>query len=189
MARTLVAICIGVILASGAYPAVADVPALNQPSWAELSADQRTILSPLAGEWAGLENFQRKKWLGITQRYSTMSADEQVRVQQRMRDWAKLTGAERKAARANYKSLKQVAPEQKEAIKQKWEEYSQLPDSDKHQLKADAARKPSVKTAAPAAPPRPLQQPGQKPSPLLTPVIPKNSSPQESSNPVPDGTH
>lgn len=190
MARTFFAIFLGVALVSGAiYPALADVPALNQPSWAQLSPEQQTILSPLAGEWAGLESFQRKKWLGITQRYSAMSADEQARVQQRMRDWAKLTPAERKSARENYKSLKQGAPEQKEVIKQKWEEYSQLPDSDKNQLKADAARKPSIKAVAPTVPPRPLQQPGQRPSPLLIPAIPKNSPPKENSNLAPDGTH
>ena len=143
------------------------VPALNQPNWDQLSAEQRSVLQPLAKDWPTMESYRRKKWLGIAQRYSTMSAEEKLRVDQRMKDWASLSPEQRSQARANYKSLKQVTPDHKEDIKRKWEEYSQLPAEQRAQLKAEASRKPIAKPLVSPAPPlatKPLPT-----SPLLPP--------------------
>lgn len=118
-------------------------PPLSQPSWTELSTEQRRVLAPLSAEWDKMDGFRRKKWLGIAQRYQSMSADEQTRMQHRMTAWAKLTPDERKRARDQYKSLQKAPPEKKEAVKLKWEEYKGLPESEKARLKAEAARKPS----------------------------------------------
>jgi hypothetical protein len=140
------------------------VPPLAQPSWVELSAEQKRILAPLAGDWDKMEGFRRKKWLGIAQRYPSLTPDEQARMQRRMTDWAKLTPEERKRARENYKSMQKAAPEKKEAVKLKWKEYKELPESEKARLKAEAARKPTprpipskgaVATKAPAVPDHP----------------------------------
>lgn len=132
-------------------------PLLPQPSWAELSTEQKRVLSPLAGEWDKMDGFRRKKWLGITQRYPSLSPDEQARMQRRMTDWAKLTPDERKYAREKYQSLQKATPEKKEAVKLKWEEYKELPESEKNRLKAEASRKPTPRRApskpAVAAPP------------------------------------
>lgn len=122
-------------------------PPLPQPSWAELSTEQKRILVPLAGEWDQMNGFHRKKWLGIAQRYSSLSPDEQARMQRRMTDWAKLTPDERKRARAKYQSLQKSPPEKKEAVKLKWQEYKELPESEKNRLKAEAARKPTPRPA------------------------------------------
>ena len=119
------------------------VPPLSQPSWVELSAEQKRILAPLAGDWDKMEGFRRKKWLGIAQRYPSLTPDEQTRMQRRMTDWAKLTPEERKRARENYKSMQKAAPEKKEAVKLKWKEYKELPESEKARLKAEAAHKPT----------------------------------------------
>jgi hypothetical protein len=118
-------------------------PPLPQPSWAELSAGQKRVLAPLAGEWDTMDGFRRKKWLGIAQRYPSLSPDEQARMQRRMTDWAKLTPDERKRAREKYQSLQKATPEKKEAVKQKWEEYKELPESERNRLKAEAAQKPT----------------------------------------------
>lgn len=135
-------------LASPASHAVtAHSPPLPQPAWAQLNAEQKRVLAPLAGEWDKMEGFSRKKWLGIAQRYPSLSPDEQARIQRRMTDWAKLTPEERKRAREKYQSLQKAPPEKKEAVKLKWEQYNELPESEKNRLKAEAARKPTPRPA------------------------------------------
>lgn len=136
----------------------ANAPPLSQPSWVELSAEQKRILAPLSGEWDSMEGFRRKKWLGIAQRFQSMAPEEQTRMQRRMTAWAKLTPDERKRARSRYKSLQKAPPEKKEAVKLKWKEYKELPESEKARLKAEAARKPMPrslpsKTASQSKPP------------------------------------
>ena len=154
-------------------------PPLPQPSWAELSQEQKSILAPLAGEWDKMDGFRRKKWLGIAQRYPSLGADEQARMQRRMTDWAKLTPEERKRAREKYQSLQKAPPEKKEAVKQKWEEYKELPESEKSRLNAEAARKPTPRPAPskpavagkPTAPSVPTPMTGTKPpAPSLPPI-------------------
>lgn len=146
------------------------VPPLPQPSWAELTGEQKRILAPLATEWDKMEGFRRKKWIGIAQRYSSLGTDEQARMQRRMTDWAKLTPDERKRAREQYKSLLKAPPEKKEAVKLKWQEYKELPESEKTRLKAEAARKPtqrpppSKQATAPAPSPTPTTAPTSSPS-------------------------
>ncbi|MDP2826599.1 MAG: DUF3106 domain-containing protein [Sulfuritalea sp.] len=122
-------------------------PPLSQPSWVELSAEQKRVLAPLSGEWDNMEGFRRKKWLGIAQRYQSMAPDEQARMQRRMTDWAKLTPDERKRARDRYKSLQKAPAEKKEAVRLKWKEYKELPESEKIRLKAEASRKPTPRPA------------------------------------------
>lgn len=141
-------------------------PPLPQPSWAQLSTEQKNILAPLAGEWDKMDGFRRKKWLGIAQRYPTLSPDEQARMQRRMTEWAKLTPEERKRAREKYQSLQKAPPEKKEAVKQKWEEYKELPESEKSRLNAEAARKPAPRST-PSKPPVTGTQP---PAPGAPPV-------------------
>ena len=97
------------------HAVIAPSPPLPQPSWAQLNAEQKRVLAPLAGEWDKMDGFRRKKWLGIAQRYPSLSPDEQARMQRRMTDWAKLTPDERKRAREKYQSLQKAPPEKKEA--------------------------------------------------------------------------
>src|SRR5689334_16196231 len=92
----------GVVLCLAlATPAWADTPTSAvigtppQPAWSSLSTDQRTVLAPLSKEWDNMENFRKKKWLGIAERYAKMTPDEQQRVQKRMRDWATMTPEQR----------------------------------------------------------------------------------------------
>lgn len=145
MARTRFgfALAVALWLAAPFSHAVITPPPLSQPSWGELSTEQKRILAPLSGDWDKMNGFHRKKWLGIAQRYQTLSPEEQARMQRRMTAWAKLTPDERKRARDQYKSLQKAPPEKKEAVKQKWEEYKVLPESEKARLKAEAAKKPS----------------------------------------------
>ncbi|MDD5177234.1 MAG: DUF3106 domain-containing protein [Sterolibacterium sp.] len=151
MARTFLSIIAGITLVvalSFSNIASAVVPPIKQPSWVELTPQQREILAPLAVEWDKLEFFRRKKWLGIAHRYPAMSAEEQQRLQLRMKTWVNLSPDERKRAREQYKTLKKAPPEQRQAVNQKWEEYKNLPDDEKERLKQLAIRKPQPKSGA-----------------------------------------
>lgn len=136
---------------------------LTQPSWTELSPEQKRILAPLVADWDKMEAFRRKKWLGIAQRYPTLSPEEQARMQRRMTDWAKLTPEERKRARDKYKSLQKASPERKEAVIQKWQEYKELPESEKARLKAEATRKGTPRPS----PSRPAVSSSKSPTPAV----------------------
>lgn len=83
-----------------------------------------------------MENFRRKKWLGIANRFNNLSAEEQRRMQDRMREWAALTPDQRNKIRDSYKEFNQLPTEKKQAVKQKWETYSSLPEEDKEKLKS-----------------------------------------------------
>jgi hypothetical protein len=115
---------------------------LSQPSWSELTPEQKRVLAPLSSpsgtRW---KVFRRKKWLGIAQRYASLTPDEQGRMQRRMTDWAKLTPDERKGRETNTKHCKRITPEKKEAVKLKWQEYKELPESERIRLKAEASKK------------------------------------------------
>lgn len=149
MARTffaVVAIALSLLLPVSAQ---ALVPALVQPSWAELTPQQKQTLAPLATDWDHFEPWRRKKWLGIAERYPKLSPEEQARTQRRMKEWAKLSPDERNAVRAQYKDVRKASPEQKEVLRQKWQEYRDLPEDEKNRLKAQAAHKKPGSSGSP----------------------------------------
>jgi hypothetical protein len=133
-----------VLLLSVSFPAHALIT-FKQPSWIDLSAEQKVILSPLADEWNAMEDQSKKKWLGIAQRFSSMTPNEKNRIQNRMKEWARLSPQERKLARDSFTSI-QKAPQEyrsdmKETIKQQWQQYLELPESEKERLRNESARK------------------------------------------------
>lgn len=149
--RTVCALALWILVAPIGGAAV---PELGQPTWAQLTPEQRKILKPLAAEWNAMEAFRRKKWLGIAERHAAMSAAEQERVQRRMREWAKLTPEERKQARDKYKTLKKVSPEQRESLRQNWEDYRALPPEERKRLNDEAVRRSPV-SSIPTLPAQP----------------------------------
>ncbi len=153
MARSLfVFIAVALLLISRSY---AGVPT-SQPMWAELTAPQKQALAPLGKEWDAMENFRRKNWLVIADRYPTMKPEEQQRVQRNMQKWAALTPEERRIARAKYMALRRAPPEKREVVKQKWQEYDKLPNDEKLKLK-QVARKRKITDPASKSRPLPLQ--------------------------------
>ncbi len=194
--RALVA---GLILTLSLFsPAHAVVPELRQPAWAELTQEQKQVLSPLSRDWDKMEAARKKKWLGIAKRYPTMKPEEQARVQRRMQDWANLTPEQRTQARTQYKSLKTAPPEHKAAIKKKWDQYKELPDEEKKRLAEKAASK-SLKpgTAKPlglvpklsATSPQPLPAAPTIPSvepapPPVTPAAESTTPPAQADTPA-----
>ena len=113
-----------------------------QPSWSALKPQQQEALKPLAGEWDKIDDFRRKKWLVIADKFAKMKPEEQKRVHARMADWARMTPEQRRAARENYKQAKALPADQKKA---EWQQYQKLPDTQKKQLAAAADAKKPVK--------------------------------------------
>lgn len=159
----------------GATSVVAVPP---QPAWQDLNETQQQILAPLAEDWNRMENYRRKKWLGIAQRYPRMAAKEQERVQRRMLEWANMTPEQRQNARETYKNLNQLPPERKSAVKQKWEEYQNLPEAQRQQLKEAAVR---------SAPPAPRGLAGAFAAFTLGPATPQAPRPAAGHRAVPPG--
>ncbi|MBL8432100.1 MAG: DUF3106 domain-containing protein [Dechloromonas sp.] len=140
-------------------PATAVLGTPPQPGWSLLSAQQKTILNPLAAEWDRLDNIRRKKWLGIAERYPAMKPEEQQRMQDRMREWANLTSEQRAKVRDSYKEFNQLPSEQKQTVKQKWEAYSSLPPEEQQRLRQEG-RSARLLAPPPVAEPAPaLQEP------------------------------
>ncbi len=68
----------GLILALALLgPAYAVGPILGAPKWAELSAQERQVLAPLAQEWDAMEDQRKGKWLGVAKRFPTTTPEEQ----------------------------------------------------------------------------------------------------------------
>lgn len=141
------------------------------PTWGSLTPDQRTLLAPLEGDWAGLSASQRSKWLNATPMLATLPAPELARLHERMRDWAKLTPGERRDARVGFQVAKQVDAEQRQA---KWEAYQALPPEKRQQLvdKAAARRQAQATVASPVARPMTAQ-----PKSNIVPAMPKLVAP------------
>jgi hypothetical protein len=202
--RLLASLALIGILAAAPLSAL-ELPQLRQPSWKELSVQQKQVLAPLSGDWDDMESVRRKKWIGIAARYPYMTPEEQARVQSQMREWAKLSPQERRLVRDKYKSLRQAPLEQQATIKQKWQEYKELPDDEKKRLQEEAkARAPVAKpkvvknkqqpkvtpAAALAAPPKSILPPiapvQQTPAPVFTATsIPPAPAPAAPSAPLP----
>ena len=136
---------------------------LTAPNWAQLSAQQKEVLKPLAGEWDSLDALRRKKWIVVADRYPKMKPEEKKRLQARMVDWARLSPEQRRVARENYKSAKAVPAEQKKA---EWQQYQTLTEAQKQQLAAGADQKKPANQKA---------QRRQNESLAAKPVVPQKS--------------
>jgi hypothetical protein len=129
--------------ASAALGAPGGKPApksLDKPLWRDLTPAQRTALAPLQGEWDQMEGMRKRRWLELSERFSSMSPLEQQRVHERMRQWMKLTPQQRNLARENFNKTRKLAPGEKIAT---WESYKQLPAEQKRKLAKSATRKPA----------------------------------------------
>lgn len=130
MVRTfLIALSLAFCLA---LPALADEKA---PLWSDLNAIEKTLLTPVAGEWNNLAPQQRKMLRDLTERYPKMPVSEQQRVQARIAEWAALTPEQREAARENFNKIEKLPPEKREAMRQKWEEYQKLTPEERQKLR------------------------------------------------------
>lgn len=170
--KRLAALIFGTLLtvtgwAATPNPSVIATP--PQPKWNELTAQQKSVLAPLGGDWDAMESYRRKKWVGIALRFPGMTPDEQRRVQGQMQEWTKLTPEQRTLAREKFQTVSQLPTEKKEALKQKWEEYSNLPSDEKEKHKQQAVSTPTIRPGRAVTPlppaPTPLTAPGTTTTP------------------------
>jgi hypothetical protein len=126
----------------------ASVPALaaeEGPRWAELSAQERTALEPLAREWSRIGAGHKAKWREMAARLPAMNPEQRERVGERMTEWARLTPEQRGRARLQYQEVKRAAPEDRRA---QWEAYQSLPSEARKQLADRAATQASAAALA-----------------------------------------
>lgn len=120
----------------------------GSPTWAQLSADQREALSPLAGDWDKFDDARKKKWLDIAVRYKDLSPDGQQRMHERMPDLVKLTPEERSRTRENFKKAYALPPDQRRALTQ---QFQDLPEEKKRELAELSKKKPGPPPRRPGA--------------------------------------
>lgn len=170
----ILTLALSIANAAAEPPTTAVIGTPPQPSWQQLTPQQKTALAPLAKEWDKLENIRKRKWLGIAERYPGMSADQQARMQERMREWATLTPEQRSKARDTYKDFTQLPAEQKRVVREKWEAYSNLPSDEKQRVRETSK---SSRLLTPPAPPASASETAADAT--ETPATPAPTSPAE----------
>lgn len=127
--------------ASAAKPVAA---LASKPSWAELNALQQQSLKPLAANWNGISEAQKRKWLEISKNYPNLPAADQAVMHSRMNDWVAMSPQQRAAARLNFAKTKELSkeltPDEKKA---KWQTYQALSPEEKARLAARGTPKPT----------------------------------------------
>jgi len=112
--------------------AVAQVGApTTDPGWAQLSAQQREALAPLAGQWATMPADSKRKWLEIATKYPQLSPEGKAKMQSRMAEFARLTPEQRRTTRENFQRAYELPLENRESAVQ---QFQLLPEEKKKQL-------------------------------------------------------
>lgn len=165
--------------ASAAKPAL---HVASKPDWAELNPQQQQNLKPLAADWNGISEAQKRKWLEVSKNYPSLPAADQAVMHSRMNEWVAMSAQQRAAARLNFAKTKELSkeltPDEKKA---KWQTYQALSPEEKAKLAAKATPKPSG--AATAVKPVELQKlavtpkgvPPMPPLPTVSSTAPINT--------------
>lgn len=112
----------------------------SKPTWQELSPAQRVSLKPLAANWNGLDEGQKRKWIAIARNYPNLTSAGQATIHSRMTEWVSLSREQRAAARLNFAESRQLTAPQKAAT---WQEYQALSPEEKKSLANLAVPKPA----------------------------------------------
>jgi hypothetical protein len=150
--------------------------------WRDLDAEQQKALGPLASQWDGLSEVQKRKWLVIVQNQGKLTPAERAVQHSRMTEWVGLSRQQREQARFNFDEVKRVPVEERKA---KWEAYQALSAAEKQRLADSAAKRPqgAAGTIRPVPAqklaPVPASQGGARPGPRieLAPSSPAGSVP------------
>lgn len=92
---------------------------------------------------------QQRKWIALSQNYSTMAAADREKLHSRMVEWAALKPKERQQARLNFAETKKVPASERAS---NWEAYQALSPEEKEALAKKAAVKPAGAAIAAKAP-------------------------------------
>ena len=140
----------------------------SKPTWQELSPAQRISLKPLAANWNGLSEGQKRKWIAIARNYPNLTSAEQATIHSRMTEWVSLSREQRAVARLNFAESRQLTAPQKAAT---WQEYQALSPDEKKSLANLAVPKPAGAALAtkPIAPKKIATIPASQLSPIKKP--------------------
>lgn len=146
-------------------PAVVVPSISSKPTWQELSPAQRISLKPLAANWNGLDEGQKRKWIAIARNYPNLTSAEQATIHSRMTEWVSLSREQRAVARLNFAKSRQLTAPQKAAT---WQEYQALSPEEKKSLANLAVPKPAGAALAtkPIAPKKLATIPASQLSPI-----------------------
>lgn len=138
---------------SGAASTAAAQKFEAKPTWQDLTPAQQQSLKPLAANWGGIGEGQKRKWLALSKNYPSLPAPEQAKIHSRMTEWVSLTQEQRTQARLNFAETKKLSPSEKNA---NWQAYQALSPEDRQKLTDNATPKPAGAAAAvkPVAPQR-----------------------------------
>lgn len=146
----------------------ADKATPSKPVWAELTTAQQQALQPLAASWdsgvnrisgvSGISEAQKRKWLALSENYSTLTPEQRAVMHSRMNEWLALSPQARAQARLNFARTnelsRELTPDEKNA---KWQAYQALSPEQKSSLAAQASPKPTgAATAVKPVPPQKL---------------------------------
>jgi len=130
-------------------PSPAGLAAAPTIPWKTLTAAQKEALMPLQNAWEGMAEGQQRKWIALSQNFSTMSATDREKLHGRMAEWAALKPKERQQARLNFAETKKVPASERAS---NWETYQALSSEEKEALAKKAATKPAGAAIAAKAP-------------------------------------
>lgn len=105
------------------------------PTWAQLSAEQKEALAPLADDWDKFDPPRKKKWLDIAVRYKDLSPEGQQKMHERMPELARLTPEQRTTARENFKRAYELPAQKRRELTQ---QFQDLPEDKKRELAEQA---------------------------------------------------
>lgn len=141
--------------------------AVSKPEWKELTVAQQQALAPLVNSWVSMDEPRKRKWLAVSQNFSSLPLQEQTLMHSRMKEWAALSPQDRVQARLNFAGARELPTDKR---LEKWEAYQSLPAEQRQHLAATA---PTKATGAAIA---------VKPSPqktlATTPTLPASSAPK-----------
>ena len=129
----------------------ARVNVVTKPLWQDLTPLQQASLKPLAANWAGISEAQKRKWIALAQNYSAMAPADQGKLHSRIAQWGSLSAEQRTQARLNFAETKKLTPDEKAA---NWKAYQALSPEEKQKLASQNSAKPVGAAAAvkPVAP-------------------------------------
>lgn len=135
----------------------AQLPGLAGKSWDGLSAAQREVLAPLAGQWAQMDASSRDTWAALALRYPRLEGSEQERLRERMRDWAALSPAERQRVHQGFLAAQRISAAERQA---KWAQYQALPAEERQALQERAAQRAHAMPSPASSSSAPARRPG-----------------------------
>jgi hypothetical protein len=109
------------LLACCALPVSADQKHDKPIAWAELPADARSALAPMADRWDKMKPQQQHRLLSrVGTKKFKQNADR----------WSKLSPQERERIKESRERFKEMPPEKRQALRKKWESMSEAERQD-----------------------------------------------------------